>query len=386
MSGDGTRRSRRTVLAALGIGVTGFAGCGTQPGEVDTRPRTTRSDTATTGAPTETATTADTATSAAEPTATTEEPTTESETDTETETSEPDAVTRMEEQIASVEFDGEYVDTHAHWQAGEDAVVSAYAQKMDEYDIGATALFTPSRMAASSYESFLRTVTDPGVDYLPFMSAPPPGTNLPAELDALYDDTAPAFWGIGEWKPQGSTVRDFDGAQLTRLWELAAEIDVPVMYHPFPEQEGQVERALAANPDTTFLLHGHQMLSYGQDRPGLGPTLPRLLSEYDNLYWTMDVASITAGSLVTFRNAQAFLDWWAENAAEHRGYYSQFLTELLEVAPSRVVWGTDVAWEWNLEDAVFERVMSFTERALEDVPAEHHAAFKRENARELFGI
>lgn len=296
------------------------------------------------------------------------------------------AVDRMESELTDVSIDGGYFDTHAHWQQRQTGVVPAYASKMGEYDIGATVLFSPSRAADADYEGFLRTVTEPGVDYLPFMSAPPPGPNLPKELGSLYDDTRAAFWGIGEWKPQEQPAPDFDGDRLAPMWELAADRDVPIMYHPFPAQEGEVEAALSAHPDTTFLLHGHQMLGYGQDRPGLGPTLPRLLTDYDNLYWTMDFATMTSGSLVGFEGPQEFHQWYDANAEEMIELFGSLLTELLEAGPSQVMWGTDVAWEWNMQDDVFKRVMDFTEQVLAAVPEKHHAAYKRENAIGLFGL
>lgn len=297
----------------------------------------------------------------------------------------PSAVAEMESELANVGFDGEYFDTHAHWQRLDSAVVSAYASTMQEHDIGATVLFSPSQAAASDYEAFLGALTDPDVEYLPFMSAPPPGRNLPKSLGSLYEGKEQAFWGIGEWKPQG-TPRDFDGSQLSALWQLAADIDVPVMYHPFPEQEGQVESALADNPDTTFLLHGHQMLGYGQERPGLGPTLPRLLEEYDNLYWTLDFATMTSGSLVRFQGSREFHEWYDANADRMIDLFGAILANLLKAGPSQVVWGTDVAWEWNTNDDVFSRVMEFTERVVASVPSRHRAAYKRENALELFGL
>jgi hypothetical protein len=40
------------------------------------------------------------------------------------------------------------------------------------------------------------------------------------------------------------------------------------------------------------------------------------------------------------------------------------------------MWGTDVAWEWNLKDEVFSRVMAFGEQVLAGVREKHHAAYK----------
>lgn len=351
---------RRTFLAIAGASVVALSGCAGESADAQT-PAPAESTPAPTTRLTDTATPAD-------------------------ETRTPAATKRLAAELADATFEGDYFDTHAHWQRGQNGLVSAYASQMDRYDIGATVLFSPSRAADTDYEGFLRTLTEPGVDFLPFMSAPPPGPDLPTALGSLYDDKGAAFWGVGEWKPQQRPAPDFDGSRLAPLWDLAAELDVPVMYHPFPAQEGQVEAALSAHSDTTFLLHGHQMMGYGQDRPGLGPTLPRLLSEYDNLYWTLDVATMTDGSLVRFRSAREFREWYESNADQYVRLFRPILADLLEAAPSKVMWGTDVAWEWNLQDDVFSRVIDFTERVLSGVPEKHHAAYKRENATELFGL
>lgn len=290
----------------------------------------------------------------------------------------------LESELATVEFEGEYFDTHAHWQQGM-SVVGPLAQRMQDHNIGATVLFSPSANAAQDYQQFLTTLTDPETTYLPFMSAPPPGPDLSTSLRSLYDGKENAFWGIGEWKPQ-TRQPDFNGERLSKLWSLAADLDIPIMYHPQEFQEGTVEPALANNPGTTFLLHGYQMMGYGRESPGLGPTLPRLLKEYDNLYWQVDVGSMLSGRLLQFQEAPQFLDWYAANADQTVSIYQNILPELLTAAPNRIVWGTDIAQPWNLEKDVFSKLMSFTERLLETVPAEQQAAYRYQNALDLFGL
>lgn len=363
--------SRRAYLALVGGGVSALAGCSRSGGANPGSPSTRATDTAT---PTATATESPASTPAAEET-TTETPETSA------------AVGRMESQIVTVEFEGEYFDTHAHWLPSmAPGIPATYAPVMQEHDIGATVLFSPSAQAARSYESFLERLTEPGVDYLPFMSAPPPGSRLGPELRALYDDHGTAFWGIGEWKPQNEPFPAFDGETYTPLWELSADLGIPVMFHPKASQEGTVEPALNSHPEATFILHGHQMLGYGKDGPGLGPTLPRLLRDYDNLYWQMDVGVMFSGILLQLRSSSAFVDWYESNASELITVYQDILSRLLDAAPERVMWGTDIAQAWNLDDEAFSRLMDFTERVLEAVPEKHHAPYKRENALNLFDL
>jgi hypothetical protein len=176
MSFDDTL-SRRAYLALAGGSLSAFAGC---TGGGDEQVPTT-------------GTTTSTATATASPTAEAEDTATSTSQET------PGAVERMESQYAAVEFEGEYFDTHAHWLPAMGAEIpSKYAPAMQTHDVGATVLFSPSVQAAQDYESFLERLTDPEVDYLPFMSAPPPGRRLGQELRALYTAKRDAFWGIGE--------------------------------------------------------------------------------------------------------------------------------------------------------------------------------------------
>jgi predicted TIM-barrel fold metal-dependent hydrolase len=359
--------SRRTYLSLAGGSLSALAGC---TGGGEEAAGTTRS----------------TATATATAAPTTEAPTTEAE-DTATSTSQKTAaaVEQMESTIATVEFDGEYFDTHAHWlPAMGSKIPSTYAPAMESHDVGATVLFSPSAQAARNYETFLQQLTDPGVEYLPFMSAPPPGRRLGRDLRALYGEKGAAFWGIGEWKPQTKPYPAFDSKRYTPLWELSADLDIPVMFHPKASQEGTVEPALQSHAETTFILHGHQMLGFGKDGPGLGPTLPRLLREYDNLYWQMDVGVMLNGTLIRLGSSSEFLGWYDSNASQLIEIYQQVLPKLLEAAPERVMWGTDIAQHWNLKDETFSVLIDFTEKVLEGVSKEHRAPYKRQNARQLF--
>jgi hypothetical protein len=158
------------------------------------------------------------------------------------------------------------------------------------------------------------------------------------------------------------------------------------VFHPKASQEGTVEPALNSHAETTFIRHGHQMLGFGTDEPGLGPTLPRLLREYDNLYWQMDVGVMFSGTLVRLRSASAFVDWYDANARQVIEHYQQILPQLLEAAPERIMWGTDIAQPWNPNEEAYAPLIDFTEKVLEGVPTELYGPYKRENARRLFTL
>jgi predicted TIM-barrel fold metal-dependent hydrolase len=388
--------SRRAYLALAGASITWTAGCSGDGGDETDRPTTETAGTGTATAMTRTtAATArttdrtDTATPTDAPTPTeTETPTdTRTATETETGTETPTEIERMESELSEVSFEGTYFDTHVHWP--DNAIVSEYAPRMNEHDIGATALFSPSRKAERNYEEFLREVTEPDAEYLPFMSAPPPGNRLDdEEFDDLYEKAEPAFWGIGEFKPQGNAPPEFTEEPLAGLFELAGELGVPVMYHPYPSQEGTIEDGLSEYSDTDFLLHGHQMLSMGeQNDDGHGKLLPRLLEEYDNLYWTADVATMLGGQPYIKDSAEAFIEWYdSEKSQRDIDRSKTMLSNLLEAGPEKVMWGTDVGKEWHTEDGVIERFVDATERVLEGIPEKHHAPFKHENALAFFDV
>lgn len=360
MDDSDRRLRRRRYLALAGAGLSALAGCSgsASPGDEEASTPTTNPTSTQTGPATN------------EPTAT------------------PGSdVAGLESAVAEVSFEGEYFDTHAHWLPSMGREIPArFAPMMERYDIGAAVLFSPSANAAQDYAAFLEQVTEPGVEYLPFMSAPPPGPRLDSSLRSLYESAGPAFWGIGEWKPQQEPAPPADGDRYTPLWGLAADLDIPVMFHPQNAQEGTVEPALAGHPETTFVLHGHQMLGYGKDGPGFGPTVPRLLEEYDNLYWQMDVGVMLSGRLLRYSRAAELVNWYESEGDGVVEIYRGILPELLAAAPERVLWGTDIARSWNLEADAFSILIDFTERVLEAVPTRHHAPYKRENARQLFGV
>ncbi|MDY6819482.1 MAG: hypothetical protein SVG88_12550 [Halobacteriales archaeon] len=212
--------TRRIYLMLAGAGLSALAGCG---GSDDNS-----------GAGTQTAT----ATKTPPATPTTTPPPTDTPTPTATATPTPtpeqsQKIRRLETQLSKVSFQGEYFDTHAHWLPSMGPKIpSQYAAMMQQHGIGAAVLFSPSRDAVEQYQRFLKTLTAPDVEYLPFMSAPPPGKRLGTELRRLYDGKEKAFWGIGEWKPQQKPAPPFNGKRYTPLWELSADLGIPVMFHP----------------------------------------------------------------------------------------------------------------------------------------------------------
>lgn len=372
MPSDEMSLSRRAYVGLAGAGTFGLAGCSGR-GSPDA------GSGATTGAP---------ATDTGDdPTAT---PQTETEAEPTTARSGETDIERMEAELADFTFDGSFFDTHAHWQGNElgDRIAAEYGEFMRAHDVGAAALFSPTSLAASDYGTFLAELTEPGVDYLPFMGAPPPDRRRLSAggFESLYEGNESTFYGVGEWKPQNDPPPSLVEPPWSDIFEFAGRHDLVVMYHPFPGQQASVREAIERYPETTFLLHGHQMLAMGErTRLGIGDFLPSLLGEHKNLYWTHDFASMTGGQFLRpDLTADAFLDVLESNRGRFVEQHGAVLQRLLETAPGQVTWGTDVALNWHMDEDVMDAVMGFTRELLDALPAEHRDAYAYENALELF--
>jgi hypothetical protein len=292
----------------------------------------------------------------------------------------------MEADLADVSFDGAYFDARAHWE--QNVVASRYGRLMDRYDVGAAVLFSPSQSAAANYRSFLEDLTSPGGAYLPFMSDPPPANRLNAQgFSDLYERSGPAFYGIGAFD-RPADPPGFTQAPLGSLFELAGRLDLPVAYRPAPEQADSIENGLRAYSDTTFVFHGAELLSMGRSTgDGHGTLLPRLLADYDNCYVTADVPTLLDGKPGEFARAGAFVDWYDSSKSRPPIQRARTtLRSLLDTAPSKVLWGTGLRANWQVDGLVLSRYLDATERILDAVPTSQRDPYRYGNALALFDL
>lgn len=362
---DGTRRSlsrRRVVRALGGTALAALAGCAGDD-ESDDPVATTQADEASTSTPATTRT------------ATPDEATVEG----------PD-VDELEARLGDRSFEGQLFDTHAHWAGARDAGHArldpqTFAARMAEHDVGACVLFTSSVDAAEQYPAVLEQLVTSDVAYLPFLQPQSLGHLQDGAVTTVHESHDGSFAGIGEIIFYGGPMQ---GTSITAdpwpaLFAFAAERDVPLMVHPTKAQADGLEEMLAAYPDATVMAHGGEFnLSPGTLRP--------LLEGHDNLYWTIDAGSMLNGLVLTASGPSEFASRYDQRAGEFHGLVEQVLPPLVQSAPDRVMWGTDLATDWNTDPQVYSRVMDWTRAAIESLPADQQDKYAYRNATRLFGL
>lgn len=164
-----------------------------------------------------------------------------------------------------------------------------------------------------------------------------------------------------------------------RLFEYSAAKDAPLSTYPTERQATGLETMLSESPDATVMAHGGE---FTLSRDVLEP----VLEVNDNLYWTLDAGSMLNGLVLRASDTDDFAERHDNRKADFDRLVQWTLPWMMDAAPDRVTWGTDVAMDWNTEPKVMRRVMDWTASALESLPAEQRDGFAAENARGLFDL
>lgn len=308
-------------------------------------------------------------------------------TDTATETPTEDVdVEGLETELTDRSFEGRLFDTHAHWAGARDAGhvpldPETFGTRMNENGVGASVLFTSSVEADQEYPAVLEQLSTTAVDYLPFLQPQSRSHLIDGGVTDVYKDHPAAFVGIGEIILYGGPMQ---GTSLTaepwpELFAFSADEEVPLMIHPTQAQETGLETMLSDHPGATVMAHGGEF-NLAQEK------LVSLLEDHGNLYWTLDAGSMLNGLVLTASDASDFASRYDERKGEFDQLVEQVLPPLMDAAPNRVMWGTDVATNWNTDPAVYSRIMDWTQTAIESLPPDRRDKYAYENAKRLFGL
>jgi hypothetical protein len=320
---------------------------------------------------------------------------TETATRTQAETADPTAtatateaaydIDALETSVTDISFEGDFIDTHVHWHGARDTrhnILSpeTLAAEFGEENIGATALFTASTEVTAEYGAVLAQMDSAGTDFLPFLE-PYDDDLLEGNVTDVYAHHPDVFHGIGEIVFYGGA---FKGTSLTanpwpELFEFSASEDIPLMIHPTLTQKSGLKTMLSRYPKATVLAHGGE---YNLEQDVLKP----ILADHENLYWTLDAGSMLNGLVLQAADADDFASTYDQRKSDFHGLVERTLPWMMEAAPNRVCWGTDLATDWNTDPKVISRVMDWTQAALESIPEEQRDRYAYKNARELFGI
>src|SRR3989344_1296186 len=294
----------------------------------------------------------------------------------------------------SVTCNGDFFDTHAHFDGLENtgevfghgnAYVSLtpkeLAQRMSEHKVGCGILFISSSDLNKDYDAMRESMQGVNAGFLPFINVF--GSSGTLSLDSIkdaYNGREEAFFGIGEYAfyvgPLVGT--SFTADPWPTIYEYATEKDLFLMLHPTQQQANEIDTMLSKYPNTKVILHGHELLSNTT-------LLENLLRNHKNLYFTYDLATMFDGYLYRINNSAEFISWYDSNKQQYLNSVRSKLLPLLEAAPVRVMWGTDIVAAWHGETAVFSRLMEFSRSLVDSLPAEHRDNFASANALRIFG-
>lgn len=283
--------------------------------------------------------------------------------------------------------DGQLYDTHTHLD--NDGFAGQIAQRMIENKVGCSISFVsmdPDDLTESG-EIFEEEFSNLPGRFVPFFHVNPQNPNDVdrTRLGRVLKEFPNQFKGFGEtafYRPPWIG-QSLDTPNWAGVFELAAERDIFVMIHLRTDQLNQLSSMLKNHPQTKVLVHG----------PELRTSLPQLLKENTNLYFTLDTATIVSigsgpGSILMYPdNMQKgnFVQKFDDNKETMLKDSLALWKDVIAAAPERVFWGTDVALPWHTDPDVYSRLIEFSNEFIAQLPAEQQRLFAYENAFKLFG-
>ena len=192
---------------------------------------------------------------------------------------------------------------------------------------------------------------------------------------------------------------------MEAVFSVANEMGGVVMIHPrdggsvlpveFPpyriwrtEDSAELEAAIRAYPDITFLFHGNP--------DGLEPHILPLMNDYPNVYYSLDVIHMVAAPwkfggerILPSEDAPDAVEQFLANV-DRVGVdtiVEQYLNDTqawFQQHPDRIVWGTDrFVWMW--EEPASDLFIQIGRQFIGQLPAEVREAYAYQNALRVFG-
>jgi predicted TIM-barrel fold metal-dependent hydrolase len=306
---------------------------------------------------------------------------------------EPTAVPRY---AVAAGYDGPLFDTHLHFD--NDGFADRVAPLMRTHGVSTSVFFASA--SAGQLKDDIEEIEEALRDYpgmfVPFFHANPKSTDdLNADhLQRVVDSTDVQFKGFGEtalYQPPWLSSR-FDGPEFQGMYEFAVRNDLVVMMHPRDMQMSEVRNVLTRHPGLKLLLHG-----VARD---ILTDLPGMLAEFPNLYFTLDTSTLTITDLridefgvPLFSDPLMFSPRGKDGLMETLPPQSQQVAEkqmelwlpLIEAAPDKVMWGTDVALDWHADRDTYSVLIDFSRRFINLLPEDLRDAYAFGNAERLFG-
>ena len=195
--------------------------------------------------------------------------------------------------------------------------------------------------------------------------------------------------GFGEVETQEWGIRHND-ARVLELVDIARKNKIAFMFHPVADKIEDVKEIIEAYPDTIFLIH-----MYREDLDNSKGELIKLLQEHNNLYYSIDAAHIihVNGMDIIYdydsRNKQSSINKFV---AMYDNKEQSFINDaiktykpLVDAAPDKVVWGTEIGPEYAMNAEVFDRAVKASRLVIAGFAPEHQEGVGYKNALRAFG-
>lgn len=294
-------------------------------------------------------------------------------------------------QLTSNPYTGVLFDTHLH----QDSMPSPdeFGTLMSDQNVEASLIFTfVSPDTASADLDDIRNLTNClGGKLVPFADTIDESTSdlTTANADTILTEGSELLTGLGEFafyqEPFTTEGVDPDEEPFASVYATLTSHNAWIMLHPVGTQEESLDRALSANPNQRFLLHG----------PHVRDFVARILAEHANTYYTLDTATFLErddGAPLQYPPGDDFCnvteeEFVADFNANGARYLDRAVTNwrsLVETYPDQVLWGTDVSCDAHYTQAVYGRLISFSRDFISQLAASVQEKYARTNAAALF--
>ncbi len=195
--------------------------------------------------------------------------------------------------------------------------------------------------------------------------------------------------GFGEIEQYAWDIQPNDPKML-QLFDLAAENDLMVMFHPDPGQINGVKTVIERYPDTIFLIH-----MFPEDFSADRQQYINLLKTHDNVYFSVDADHMmfdgNTGLLYKYEDESVtqakahFLADYDRNEQQLLNSAVQRYKPFIEAVPDKVMWGTEGGTEYFYEPEVYDRTVKFSRLFIAELDPVVREKFAYKNALEVLG-
>ena len=194
--------------------------------------------------------------------------------------------------------------------------------------------------------------------------------------------------GFGEVETQEWSVRHND-PKIIELIDLARSNNINFMFHPTASKISDVKNIIETYPDTIFLIH-----LFREDLEKSNAELIKLLKEHDNLYFSMDAAHIIhiEGDVIydfdssnKESSIRKFVSYYDSNENTFVNNAIKAYKPLVDAAPDKVMWGTEIGPEYAFDPRVFDKAIKASRLVIAGFDKEHQELVGYKNALRVFG-